>query len=325
MTRYGMLIDVAKCNACYNCVSACKDEFWGNDYPPYSRAQPKFGQNWVRVDRRERGHFPYITVAYMPVMCQMCRDPPCLKAARDGAVYVREDGIVMIDPEKSRGQRQIVDACPYGVIYWNEELQIPQKCTFCAHLLDQGRKQPRCVDACPTGAMVFGDLDDPDSELSRMIRSLSSGQPYRGEETKVLYSGKPEAYEPKPGVGPSVLYLNLHRMTKLFIAGSVVLRESDDLVEGASVRLEAGGREIAATTTDAFGQFHFDGLEPGKYTVRVEYPGHRQLSVDVEARESTYLGYLFLEKRGAPATQQRLIQQPVEIRRDVAGLHSDNL
>jgi Fe-S-cluster-containing dehydrogenase component len=308
MTRYGMLIDVAKCNACYNCVSACKDEFWDNDYPPYSRAQPKFGQNWVRIDKRERGHFPYITVAYMPVMCQMCRDPPCLKAARDGAVYVREDGIVMIDPEKSKGQRQIVDSCPYGVIYWNEELQIPQKCTFCAHLLDQGRKQPRCVDACPTGAMVFGDLDDPDSELSRMIRSLSSGQPYRGEETKVLYSGRPEAYEPKPGVGPSVLYLNLHRMTKLFIAGSVVLRESDDLVEGASVRLEAGGREIAATTTDAFGQFHFDGLEPGKYTVRVEYPGHRQLSVDVEARESTYLGYLFLEKRGAPATQQRLIQ-----------------
>ena len=296
MTRYGMVIDVAKCNACYNCVSACKDEYWGNDYPPYSRAQPKLGQNWIRVDRRERGHFPYINVAYMPVMCQMCRDPPCLKAAEGGAVYVRDDGIVMIDPEKSKGQRQIVDSCPYGIISWNEELGIPQKCTFCAHLLDQGRKQPRCVDACPTGAMVFGDLDDPNSEVSGILKANGGGQPYRSGTTKVTYSGKPETYEPKPGVGPSVFYLNLQRMTKLFVAGSVALKESDDLVEGAAVTLMAGGREIATTTTDGFGQFQFDGLEPGKYTVRVEYAGHRALTTDVDARESTYMGYLFLEK-----------------------------
>ena len=293
MTRYGMVIDVSKCNACYNCFSACKDEFWGNDYPPYSRAQPMFGQQWVRLVKRERGHFPFIDVAYMPVMCQMCRDPPCVKAAKDGAVYVREDGIVIIDPEKSKGQRQIVDSCPYGAIFWNEELQIPQKCTFCAHRLDKGLL-PRCVDACPTGAMMFGDLDDPDSEVSRILRS--NGEPYRSETTKVLYAGKPETYEPKPGVGPSVFYLHLYKITKLFVAGSVVLRDTDDLVEGASVKLLSGGREIARASTDAFGQFKFDGLEPGKYKVVVEYPGYRGLEVDVEASESTYLGYLFLEK-----------------------------
>ena len=295
MVRYGMVIDVAKCNACYNCFVACKDEFWGNDYPPYSKAQPKLGQQWIRVEKRERGHFPYITVAYMPIMCQMCRDPPCVKAAKDGAVYVREDGIVIIDPEKSKGQRQIVDSCPYGAIFWNEELQIPQKCTFCAHRVDKGLL-PRCVDACPTGAMLFGDLDDPNSEVSRLLKAVGSGNSYYSDTTKVTYSGRPETYEPKPGVGPSVIYLNLHRMTKIFVAGSVVLRDRDDLVEGATVHLIQGGREVARTTTDAFGQFHFDGLEPGKYGVRIEYPGYKELSVDVEAKESTYLGYLFLEK-----------------------------
>ncbi|MGC9117149.1 MAG: 4Fe-4S dicluster domain-containing protein, partial [Conexivisphaera sp.] len=188
------------------------------------------------------------------------------------------------------------DSCPYGAIFWNEELQIPQKCTFCAHRVDKGL-QPRCVDACPTGAMVFGDLDDPESEVSRILRATGAGQPYRSDVTKVTYSGKPEAYEPKPGVGPNVIYLNLHRMTKLFIAGSVALRETDDLVEGASVALLTDGREVARTSTDAFGQFQFDALEPGKYTVRIEYPGHRALTADVDLRESTYLGYLFLEKQ----------------------------
>ncbi|MGC8665697.1 MAG: 4Fe-4S dicluster domain-containing protein [Conexivisphaera sp.] len=295
MTRYGMVIDVSKCVGCYNCFIACKDEFWGNDYPPYSKAQPDHGQYWIKIAEKER-NFPQIVVRvdYVPMPCMQCKDPPCAKAAKDGAVYVREDGIVMIDPEKSKGQKQIVDACPYGVIYWNDELQIPQKCTFCAHRVDKGLL-PRCVDACPTGAMLFGDLDDPNSDVGRLARS--NGEPYRSETTKVLYVGKPETYEPKPGVGPGVLYIDLYRMTKLFIAGSVALKDSDDLVEGASVSLFSNGREISKTSTDGFGQFKFDALEPGMYTVVVEYPGYGALRMDVKVSESAYLGYLFLEKQ----------------------------
>jgi Fe-S-cluster-containing dehydrogenase component len=76
------------------------------------------------------------------------------------------DGIVIIDPVKAKGQKAIVNSCPYRVIFWNAELEIPQKCTLCAHRLDEGEKQPRCVEACPTGALVFGDLDDPGSEIA---------------------------------------------------------------------------------------------------------------------------------------------------------------
>ena len=91
--------------------------------------------------------------------------------AQNKAVYRRQDGIVMIDPVKAKGQKQIVTACPYRVIEWNEEKQIPQKCTFCAHLLDKGEKEPRCVESCPTGALVFGDLDDPKSEVAKLMAS----------------------------------------------------------------------------------------------------------------------------------------------------------
>ena len=78
----------------------------------------------------------------------------CLKAAENGAVRNRPDGIVIIDPQKSKGQQQIMQACPYHVIYWNEETRTPQKCTLCAHRLDEGATQPRCAESCPTGALV---------------------------------------------------------------------------------------------------------------------------------------------------------------------------
>ena len=83
--------------------------------------------------------------------CAQCKNPACTKAAEDGAVYKREDGIVMIDPVKAAGQKQIVNSCPYRVIFWNQEKNVAQKCTMCAHLLDEGYKTPRCVELCPTG------------------------------------------------------------------------------------------------------------------------------------------------------------------------------
>ena len=150
MPRYSILIDISKCNGCYNCFLACRDEYYGNDYPAYSAAQPLNGQFWMQVKEVERGVYPKPKLSYIPTPCMHCESAPCLTAAKDGAVYRRDDSIVMIDPEKSQGQKDIVNACPYRVIYWNEEKQIPQKCTMCAHRLDEGEKMPRCVESCPT-------------------------------------------------------------------------------------------------------------------------------------------------------------------------------
>jgi Fe-S-cluster-containing dehydrogenase component len=153
--KYGMIIDVSRCNGCYNCFLACRDEFCGNDYAGYSAAQPYSGQFWIRIIEKERGQYPKVKVAYTPIPCMQCENAPCIDAALNGAVYHRADGILIIDPEKAKGQKQMVDACPYRVIYWNEEKSIPQKCTFCAHLLDQGWREPRCVEVCPTKALFL--------------------------------------------------------------------------------------------------------------------------------------------------------------------------
>lgn len=149
-----------------------------------SAPQPHMGQFWMNIKEWERGdNERRIKTATVPTPCSHCQNPACQAAATvEGAVYKRPDGIVIIDPEKAKGQKQIVDACPIGAIYWNEELQLPQKCTMCAELLDDPEypgKEPRCVEACPNEALIFGDLDDPDSKISKRI-AAGQGDPAEG-------------------------------------------------------------------------------------------------------------------------------------------------
>ncbi|MFC1846412.1 4Fe-4S dicluster domain-containing protein, partial [Chloroflexota bacterium] len=171
MARFGMVIDINKCCGCYNCFLACKDEHCEHEYPKYAAAQPMVGHFWMQVIEKERGNSTKIKLSYIPYTCMHCQDAACIKAAYNKAVYRRPDGIVIIDPVKAKGQKQLVSSCPYRVIYWNEELDLPQKCTFCAHLLDDGWKEPRCVELCPTGALIFGDMDDPNSEVAKLVAS----------------------------------------------------------------------------------------------------------------------------------------------------------
>ena len=184
--KYGIAIDSARCMACYACFMACKDEHCGWN-TTVSKAQPHMGQFWMDIREWERGdNERRIKTATVPTPCSHCDNPACMAAAKDGAVYKREDGIVIIDPVKAKGQRQIVDACPVGAVYWNEEEQIPQKCTMCAHLLDDPDypgKEPRCVEACPNQALIFGDLDDPDCELVKEIAATHAA-PIAGDLTK---------------------------------------------------------------------------------------------------------------------------------------------
>ncbi|MBW1997314.1 MAG: oxidoreductase, partial [Deltaproteobacteria bacterium] len=232
MARYAMIIDVKRCNGCHNCFLACRDEFAGNDYLPWSVAQPESGHKWVEVREVERGAYPKVKVSHIPRPCMHCEDAPCIQAASGREVYSRPDGIVIIDPKESKGLKDLADSCPYGAIYWNEEKNLPQKCTFCAHLLDGGWKEPRCVEACPTGALVFGDPEDPACEVSRLWTSASL-----------------EELHPEFRTRPAVRYMGL---PKRFIAGEVLLGDRmDECAKGVRVVLMSGAQRLSMET-DSF-------------------------------------------------------------------------
>src|SRR3972149_8235997 len=99
------VVDVTKCTGCFNCFIACKDEFTDHSWLPYSEPQPETHHYWLKVDEVERGQFPRVKLSFIAQPCQRAGDPRCIKASRNGAVFKRKDGLVMIDPIKSKGQR----------------------------------------------------------------------------------------------------------------------------------------------------------------------------------------------------------------------------
>jgi len=274
-----MIIDVEKCEDCNNCFLSCKDEHVENDWPGYSLSQPRHGHRWMNIERKERGRFPLIDVAYRPTPCMHCDAAPCIRAAKEGAIYKRGDGIVIIDPEKARERRELVKSCPYGAIWYNEERQVPQKCTFCAHLLDEGWKAPRCVQACPTGALRVLLCDD--REMERIVKQ---------ETLAVLH--------PEFRTLPRVYYRNLNRYLRCFVAGNVAVERAGvvDCVKDAEVRLEDSSGKSWEATTDVFGDFKLDGLEEesGKYTLEIIHPDLGGKSMEVEVRKSVNVGTILL-------------------------------
>ena len=279
MKRWLWIIDVAKCENCNNCYLACKDEHVGNDWPGYAAPQPPQQQKWIEVQTNERGQYPFIDVAYLPHLCQHCDNAPCIKAASGGAVYKRHDGIVIIDPAKARGQRGIVSACPYDAISWNEELQLPQKCTGCAHLLDAGWQETRCMQSCPTGALTVRCVDE-------------------AEKQAIIKAEKLEVYRPELKTGPTVYYKNLYCFTRCFIGGSVATKVNgrEECAEGAAVKLyDAAGKEIAGCLTDNYGDFKFDDLaeNSGRYKLKIALHNSTK-TIDVELKKSLNVGVIFL-------------------------------
>ncbi len=275
--KWNMIVDVAKCENCHNCVLAVKDEFIGNDFPGYSAPQPGQGHEWLRISRKIRGTDHLVDVAYRPSMCNHCDDAPCVKAS-GGCITKREDGLVLIDPVKAKGRQDLVEACPYGNIWWNEELSIPQHWTFDAHLLDNGWKEPRAVQACPTGAMK--SVKHSDEAMARMVQA---------EGLETMPSRK--------GAKPRVWYKNMYRFTKCFIGGSVVAQVAGvpDCIEGAAVTLLRGGKKVAETRTDTFGDFKFDGLDAdgGEYDVQVAATAGKA-SAKVTLTDTVCIGDLML-------------------------------
>ncbi len=283
--NWNLIVDVARCDNCRLCFLAVKDEYVGNDFPGYSAAQPAEGQHrWLDITRKERGSYPLVQARFMPVMCNHCDDAPCQKAAKDGAVRKRPDGIVIIDPERSKGQKQIMQACPYHAVYWNDERQIPQAWTFDAHLLDEGWTRTRAEQACPMN--VFRTIQVDDREMQRI----------RAEEGL-------EVLRPELGTRPRVYYKNLHLMTTCFVGGTVVehVEGVEECASGVEVVLRQDGREVGKATTDTFGEFVIDRLEPntGGYHLEAAGPSGRCSTRFDLGDESRYLGVMTLAAASA--------------------------
>jgi len=275
--KWNMIVDVERCNNCRGCFLAVKDEHTGNDFPGYAAPQPAMGHNWLEIERKERGVYPIVDAHFMPVMCNHCDDAPCVQAAENGAVKKRDDGIVIIDPEKAKGQKQIVDACPYGAVSWNEELQLPQAWIFDANLFDEGWDKTREEQSCAMD--VFRSVKVEDSEMERIAAE---------EGLEVL--------QPELGTKPRVYYKNMHFFTKCFVGGSVtaLIDGVDECAAGADVVLKKDGAEVARATTDTFGEFKIDKLVPGSGSYQLEISGQGgSLSQSIElGDDSLYLGVL---------------------------------
>ena len=263
------VVDANKCNGCYNCQIACKDEHCGNDWSPYAKPQPDTGQFWLKMSEFVRGNVPQVKMTYYPVMCQHCEDAPCMDACPvENGITRREDGMVVINPKTCTGCMSCVDACPYGAIYFNKDLNLAQKCTGCAHLLDRGWEVPRCVDACPTDALMFGEE----------------------EEFADLFA-QGETLHPEFGLKPRVSYIGL---PKRFIAGTVYDPGKKEVVTGATCTLTGEGGTFTEETNH-WGDFWFNDLEVGTYSLKIEAGGKSTTMADISTELDVGLGDIPLD------------------------------
>ena len=199
MARYGMVIDLKRCIGCYACAMACKAE---NGTPP--------GVWWSKVLTGEIGKYPNARITYAPVLCMHCENPACVEVCPTGASYKRPDGIVAVNYDACMGCRYCETACPYGartfvdalkpyypkfgltpyeqLMYKKHQAGVVEKCNFCLERVAQGQ-EPACVETCVGYARHFGDLDDPNSEVSKLIARRHGYQllPELGTNPSVYY------------------------------------------------------------------------------------------------------------------------------------------
>lgn len=191
MPRYGMLIDLSQCVRCRTCYVVCKVM---HNIPN----QFESGQSYARLNfiEPEVGKYPDVRRHFLPFHCMQCDDPACIKVCPQDAISRREDGIIITDTDKCIGCEACVEACPYHARYLNEETGTVDACNFCVERVDEGL-QPWCVERCIGHAMIFGDLDDPASEVSKGIKRTQAKplSPESGTRPKVYYASldvKPE-------------------------------------------------------------------------------------------------------------------------------------
>ena len=173
MARYGMLIDTRRCVGCFACRVACQMK---------NTLAPKEG--FIHFEHLESGTFPNVDAEVVPMQCMHCKDAPCQHVCPTGATYTNDDGVVLVDAEKCIGCKYCMVACPYGVRMVEEETGVVEKCRFCWSDELGGPNSPSCVGTCIADARIFGDLDDPDSDVAKAIAELDA-QPIAGDLTDV--------------------------------------------------------------------------------------------------------------------------------------------
>ena len=173
MTRYGMLIDTTNCIGCFACRTACQRQ---NGQDPEV--------DYIRYEERETGTLPFVHHETVPLQCMHCEDAPCAAVCPTGAAYIGTDGIVQVDHGRCIGCKYCMAACPYQVRVFNEETGTVDKCRFCTVSAEtSGTQMCSCVEACLTGARLFGDLDDPESDIAQEI-AATNAQPIAGDLTR---------------------------------------------------------------------------------------------------------------------------------------------
>ncbi|PAF42667.1 sulfate reduction electron transfer complex DsrMKJOP subunit DsrO [Helicobacter sp. 11S03491-1] len=177
--RFGMVIDLRKCVGCQACTASCKCE---NNVPT--------GQYRTYVSEYEIGVFPNVRKAFLPQLCNHCENPSCVSVCPTGATFKREDGIVVVDDTVCWGCGYCINACPYDKRFFNKLTKVADKCTFCAHRVDKGLL-PACVETCVGGARVFGDLNNPNSEISKLLNMFPTNvmKKDQGTNPRVFYIG----------------------------------------------------------------------------------------------------------------------------------------
>lgn len=177
MARLGMAIDTAKCVGCSDCVVACKAE---NGVPA------GFFRDWLTEELT--GRYPTLHLELRSERCNHCDDPPCVTCCPTGASHVHEwGGVVLVDHDACVGCKACIASCPYNARFLHPD-GYADKCTFCIHRVEKGQN-PACVSVCPTHCMTFGDLDDPESEISRLIASRKGHSllPHAGTGPRIVY------------------------------------------------------------------------------------------------------------------------------------------
>ena len=265
------VIDVGLCCGCYNCQLACKDEHVDNDWTPYAKPQPDTGQFWLKIQENVCGTVPKVKMHYIPLLCNHCAEADCMGACPADAISRRDDGLVIIEPDRCTGCRDCVAACPYGVIYFNDDLGLAQKCTGCAHLLDNGFNMPRCVESCPTDAIRFGE----EADLQASIAGATVLKPETGSHPRVYYRNIPGK----------------------FIGGTVYDPVEREVVIGGRCVLTSDGA-TAETFTDPYGDFWFIDLPVGTFDVSIEADGFETVFFPtVDTAKDVNLGEIPLTRR----------------------------
>jgi Fe-S-cluster-containing dehydrogenase component len=177
MPRYGIAVDTTKCIGCHACRVACQNQ-----------NELKFDEAYNWIKQREEGRFPGYGAEFIPVQCTHCENAPCQRVCPTGATYTNSEGVVLVNPKTCVGCKYCMEACPYKVRIIKHHEGIVVKCRFCIELVREGGT-PACVTTCPTQVRIFGDLDDPKSEISQFI-AQNRAQPLRpdlGTRPKIFY------------------------------------------------------------------------------------------------------------------------------------------